>query len=64
LMTELTGRAVADGFAGMLLWVLKENDRARRFYEKAGFAPDGAEEPFEVDGVAVPEVRYARALTP
>ncbi|NUL25824.1 hypothetical protein HRW17_26205, partial [Streptomyces lunaelactis] len=49
---------------GMLLWVLKENDRARRFYEKAGFAPDGAEEPFEVDGVAVPEVRYARALAP
>ncbi|MGW3623453.1 N-acetyltransferase family protein [Streptomyces sp. NPDC000880] len=63
LMEELMGRAVADGFPGMLLWVLKENHRARRFYEKAGFAPDGAEETFEVDGVAVPEVRYARALT-
>ncbi|MET7617494.1 GNAT family N-acetyltransferase [Streptomyces sp. NPDC005408] len=62
LMDELTGRASADGFERMLLWVLKENDRARRFYGKAGFAPDGAEEPFEVDGVAVPEVRYARQL--
>ncbi|WP_326653653.1 GNAT family N-acetyltransferase [Streptomyces sp. NBC_01750] len=63
LMAELTGRATADGFGEMRLWVLREKERARRFYEKAGFAPDGAEEPFEVDGVAVPEVRYARALT-
>ncbi|TQK50978.1 L-amino acid N-acyltransferase YncA [Streptomyces sp. SLBN-118] len=62
LMDELTGRAEADGFERMLLWVLKENDRARRFYAKAGFAPDGVEEPFEVEGVAVPEVRYARRL--
>lgn len=46
----------------MLLWVLKGNARARRFYERAGFRPDGAEEPFEVEGVAVPEVRYVRAL--
>ncbi|MEU1400844.1 GNAT family N-acetyltransferase [Streptomyces sp. NPDC005728] len=42
----------------MFLWVLKENAGARRFYEGAGFRPDGAEEPFDVDGVAVPEVRY------
>ncbi|WP_405997713.1 GNAT family N-acetyltransferase [Streptomyces sp. NBC_00829] len=63
LLDELTERAVADGFERMRLWVLKENGRARRFYARAGFAPDGAEEPFEVDGVAVPEVRYARALT-
>lgn len=63
LMDELTGRAVAAGFRRMLLWVLKENARVRRFYEKAGFAPDGTEEPFDVDGVAVPEVRYARELT-
>jgi RimJ/RimL family protein N-acetyltransferase len=42
--------------------VLKENVRARRFYERAGFRPDDAEEPFEVEGVAVPEVRYARGL--
>ncbi len=64
LMAELTGRAEADGFSSMHLWVLKENDRARRFYEKAGFAPDGAEEPFDVDGVSVPEVRCTRLLNP
>lgn len=55
--------AAASGRSPLLLWVLKENARARRFYEKAGFAPDGAEEPFDVDGVAVPEVRYARPLS-
>lgn len=42
----------------MFLWVLKENTRARRFYERAGFRADGTEEPFEVAGVLVPEVRY------
>ncbi|MFF7971518.1 GNAT family N-acetyltransferase [Streptomyces sp. NPDC007905] len=46
----------------MFLWVLKENRRARLFYERAGFRADGTEEPFDVDGVPVPEVRYARAL--
>ncbi|MFF6877619.1 GNAT family N-acetyltransferase [Streptomyces sp. NPDC012474] len=66
-----TGRALlarsvagcsAAGHGRVLLWVLKGNDRARRFYERAGFRADGAEEPFEADGVAVPEVRYARTL--
>ncbi|MFF4037316.1 GNAT family N-acetyltransferase [Streptomyces sp. NPDC001816] len=51
-----------SGYPRMFLWVLKENTRARRFYEQAGFRADGAEEPFDVDGVAVPEVRYVREL--
>lgn len=62
LLTESVARCSAAGHGRLLLWVLKENDRARRFYERAGFRADGAEEPFEVDGVAVPEVRYARPL--
>lgn len=64
LMDALLKRATAHGRSPLLLWVLKENHRARRFYEKAGFTPDGAAEPFEVDGVPVPEVRYARPLIP
>ncbi|MGW0970358.1 N-acetyltransferase family protein [Streptomyces sp. NPDC002516] len=63
LLRESVRRCAAAGHERMLLWVLKENTRARRFYERAGFRPDGAEEPFEAAGVAVPEVRYARALT-
>ncbi|WP_329074842.1 GNAT family N-acetyltransferase [Streptomyces niveus] len=63
LARTLVERAAVDGFSSLVLWVLKENDRARRFYEKAGFTPDGAEEPFDVGGALVPEVRYARSLT-
>lgn len=62
LLAESVARCAAAGHGRLLLWVLKENGRARRFYERAGFHADGAEEPFEVDGVVVPEVRYARAL--
>ena len=29
--------------ASASVWVAAENPRARRFYEKLGFAPDGAE---------------------
>ncbi|WP_106974361.1 GNAT family N-acetyltransferase [Streptomyces iakyrus] len=62
LLARSVAGCSAAGHGRVLLWVLKGNDRARRFYERAGFRADGAEEPFEVDGVAVPEVRYARAL--
>ncbi len=62
LLEESLRRCSAAGHARMFLWVLKENTGARRFYERAGFRPDGAEEPFEVDGVLVPEVRYTRRL--
>ncbi|MFD7621749.1 GNAT family N-acetyltransferase [Streptomyces sp. NPDC059802] len=62
LMAETLTRAAADGFPDLALWVLKENALARRFYERAGFRPDGAEESFEADGALVPEVRYVRPL--
>ncbi|PZT70773.1 GNAT family N-acetyltransferase [Streptomyces sp. SW4] len=62
LLRESVRRCTAAGYPRMLLWVLRGNARARRFYERAGFHADGAEEPFDVDGVAVPEVRYARPL--
>ncbi|UOB09217.1 GNAT family N-acetyltransferase [Streptomyces sp. HP-A2021] len=62
LLAESVVRCAAAGHSRLLLWVLKENGRARRFYERAGFQADGAEEPFEVDGAVIPEVRYARAL--
>jgi GNAT superfamily N-acetyltransferase len=41
------------------LWVLEQNPRARRFYEIAGFRPDGARKPAEMPGgVELPELRY------
>ncbi|MFB7498563.1 GNAT family N-acetyltransferase [Streptomyces sp. NPDC056161] len=63
LLAESVGQRAVAGHPRMLLWVLKENAPARRFYERCGFRADGAEEPFDVDGVPVPEVRYARTLT-
>lgn len=58
LLQETRQQLAARGCERLYLWVLKDNTRARRFYERAGLVPDGTEEPFEVDGVEVPEVRY------
>ncbi|MBQ0852392.1 GNAT family N-acetyltransferase [Streptomyces sp. BH-SS-21] len=62
LLRASVERCAAAGHDRMLLWVLRENAGARRFYERAGFTADGTEEPYEVEGVEVPEVRYARPL--
>jgi len=42
--------------------VLEDNPRARRFYERAGWAPDGARKAEERFGVRAPEVRYEPGL--
>ncbi|WP_234425764.1 GNAT family N-acetyltransferase [Streptomyces kebangsaanensis] len=62
LLAEAVRRCTTFGHTRMFLWVLKENTGARRFYERAGFRADGTAQSFEVDGVAVPEVRYVREL--
>ncbi|MFF1356809.1 GNAT family N-acetyltransferase [Streptomyces sp. NPDC058297] len=62
LLHTCLDRCADAGYERIRLWVLKGNARARRFYERAGFTPDGAEEPYEVDGEPVPEVRYVRAV--
>jgi GNAT superfamily N-acetyltransferase len=43
----------------IVLWVLRDNARARRFYEIAGLTADGASrDTTMLGGVALPEVRY------
>lgn len=64
LMTEGMGRLAADGFARLRLWVVRDNVRARRFYERMGCILDGAEATADVGGTKVPEVRYVRPLQP
>jgi GNAT superfamily N-acetyltransferase len=44
------------------LWVLEDNPRARRFYERAGWAPDGARKAEARWGVRAPELRYRKEL--
>ncbi|MEV7425333.1 MULTISPECIES: GNAT family N-acetyltransferase [unclassified Streptomyces] len=63
LMAALTARAEARGSRVLLLWVLAGNARARAFYARDGLRPDGAEASFEIAGVAVRELRYARRLS-
>ena len=47
-----------QGFRSAELWVLKENDRARRFYEAAGCRSDGEEKTESLYGIDVHEIRY------
>jgi RimJ/RimL family protein N-acetyltransferase len=50
------------GHHDVVLWVLEDNPRARRFYEAAGWRLDGGRRPIEFLGVEVPEVRYRKQL--
>ena len=54
----------AAGFPVMRLWVLEENHRARRFYERHGMRPDGERTVWTPKGTTVelPELRYATPL--
>ena len=47
----------ARGVSGAILWVLDDNPRARRFYEREGWHEDGSAES-EYLGITVPLVRY------
>jgi GNAT superfamily N-acetyltransferase len=61
LMTDVLARAAALGYDEVVLWVLEENARARRFYALAGFEPDGTVNILEGLG-GVPELRYRRPM--
>lgn len=63
LMDEALAGLRAGGYRRVVLWVLTGNARARRFYHKAGFAPDGATNILAGLG-GVEELRYARVLAP
>ncbi|MFI5765133.1 GNAT family N-acetyltransferase [Streptomyces sp. NPDC051563] len=58
LLTEVLRRAP---YPAVRLWVLEGNARARRFYERAGFRPDGGVLVEDADGSPVRELRYRRA---
>jgi GNAT superfamily N-acetyltransferase len=61
LMGEVLAATRADRYERIVLWVLEKNARARRFYERAGFKPDGSSNVMlELGGVT--EVRYGMPL--
>jgi GNAT superfamily N-acetyltransferase len=53
----------ARGATGGVLWVLRDNRRARRFYERFGWRPDGARKLLRIGGYPIWEVRYRRDFT-
>lgn len=46
------------GFPELVLWVVRENARARRFYERNGWVAEGGEQRAEFGGATVVELRY------
>ncbi|MFJ4870255.1 GNAT family N-acetyltransferase [Streptomyces sp. NPDC088757] len=62
LLSATTGALVAAGFRSAALWVFAGNGRARRFYEAAGWRPDGEAAWEETGGLVLEELRYRRDL--
>jgi ribosomal protein S18 acetylase RimI-like enzyme len=63
LMQQAVDRFAKDGRTEIRVWVLDDNPRARRFYERFGFEVDGATDSYVSDRggpheTAVDEVRY------
>lgn len=63
VLEEVLNRMEGAGYPGCFLYVLRENGRARRFYEKHGFAWDGRslEVALPPDTVLT-DLRYCREL--
>ena len=61
LMDRVLTKVRMAGYARITLWVLEANARARRFYQRSGFAPDGARHVLDDLGGVI-EIRYRRAL--
>ncbi len=57
LMNEATA-FLQDRFDRATLWVLDTNERARRFYEKGGWGPDGAKKDDDRGSFVLHEMRY------
>ena len=62
LMGACVDQLAVDGHHQAVLWVLVTNNRARRFYEAAGWACDEAVKTEEMLGTTVTETRYRRPL--
>ena len=63
MIGRVTDDLTAMGFQRAYLWVLRGNDRAIRFYERAGWEADGGEKILEHKTGPLYELRYVRTLT-
>lgn len=56
------GRLRERGFTKINIWMLEDNLRARKFYEKHGFAFDGRKKTIDL-GKQLVEIRYSRSIS-
>jgi GNAT superfamily N-acetyltransferase len=61
-LIEQAEEQLRTAYTEVTLWVLEDNPRARRFYERAGWALDGGRKAEARWGVRAPEVRYRKRL--
>ena len=62
LLLAAEDRFRTDAYANASLWVLRDNQRARRFYELGGWETDGAHKRMIIGSDGVTAVRYLREL--
>lgn len=62
LMASALGEMASQGFDEATLWVLGQNPRARRFYERGGWRLDGAAKTVNLLGSVLEAVRYRRVV--
>ncbi len=58
LISAVIAQLQVLGYKSIFLWVLKDNLRARRFYEKTGFVCSNKSKKVEIGGKTVTEVQY------
>lgn len=62
LMAAALAALRAGGFDTAILWVLEDNPRAQRFYEREGWTRDGGRREEEFLGVTITEIGYRITL--
>ncbi|WP_341719074.1 GNAT family N-acetyltransferase [Micromonospora sp. FIMYZ51] len=62
LMIDALSAMQARGWHHAALWVLRDNTHARRFYERGGWQPTGAERAEMIGNAPTPQLRYTRTL--
>src|SRR5690606_24867170 len=63
ILLEAAVSGLSRDYRHAYLWVLETNARARRFYEKHGWACDGKVKVDDLRGFRLRELLYSRSLT-
>ncbi len=64
LMATVLEHMHGDGFVDAILWVLADNPRTHRFYERSGWIADGQVKEEDWLGSTIREVRFRTSLRP